>query len=372
MLRSLFGGYADEGEADQGQQSLQQGQQQERSVFEFQPQDGEFVQDDQVLRAIWDSGRPTASGASGGNVGSGSTAVTQISPQGEGQQQQNQKERASRAGSSEIRFGSDETPEERRERQRLEGRINVAKTKRGEQKLDTVADAMDYCRELIDVQLKRAKDQQAKMNESIYGDAHARKAITTLLPDQYIRHLFLSTTRSRDAWPRIRPLFGTPPYNFLRPEDAGTIRASGIAAGRTNMTYDRANETAAYAQFGAGHLVDDFLREYRVVTIQEPRDTDTLPCDIQRIGPQRPIYMNVRVPKRSKEERLELLKDISKRRAVLFPAVGEVLNVKYSSGLQQVWGSKANNLANAKVMVKSMVPRSATGSTAAIMAVRVS
>ena len=370
MLRSLFGGYAEEGETDQGPQGLQQDQQQEGGLFQPEAQDGGLIQDGQILRAVWDSGRPTATSASASDAGSGSTA-TQIAPQGESQQQQ-QKERTRRAGSSEIRFGSDETPEERRERQRLEGRENVAKTKRGEQKLDTIADAFAYCKELIDAQLTRANDQQAKMNEAIYGDAHARKAITTLLPDQYIRTLFLSTTQSRDAWPRVRPLFGVPPYNFLRPEDAGGIRASGIAVGRTNMTYDRANETAAYSQFGAGHLVDDFLREYRVVTIQESRDTDILPCDIQQIGPQRPIYMNVRVPKRSKAERLELLKDISKRRAVLFPAVGEVLNVKYSSGLQQVWGSKANNRANAKVMVKSMVPRSSTGSTAAIMAVKVS
>ena len=370
MLRSLFGGY-EEGEAEQGQEGLQSQQQQEGGILQPATQDGGLVEDGQTLRAVWDTGRPTAPGTGASDASSSSTAVTKVASQSEGQQQ-NQKERASRAGSYEIRFGSDETPEERRERQRLEGRENVAKTKRGEQKLDTVADAMDYCRELVDVQLKRAKDKQAKMNESIYGDAHARKAITTLLPDQFIRTLFLSTTRSRDAWPRIRPLFGTPPYNFLRPEDAGSIRASGIAAGRTNMTYDKANETAAYSQFGAGHLVDDFLREYRVVTIQEPQDNDILPCDIQRIGPQKPIYMNVRVPKRSKEERLELLKDITKRRAVLFPAVGEVLTVKYSNGLQQVWGSKANNRANAKVIVKSMVPRSATGSTAAIMAVKVS
>jgi hypothetical protein len=38
-----------------------------------------------------------------------------------------------------------------------------------------------------------------------------------------------------------------PPYNFLRPEDAGMVRAAGIASGRVNMTYERAGETATYS-----------------------------------------------------------------------------------------------------------------------------
>lgn len=307
---------------------------------------------------MWDAERPSATGASTSNVVSGPTSHTQVANQG-------------RAVDSQVRFGSVDTKEERREIRRLEGRENVAMTKRMDQRLETVADAMDYCRELIDTQIKRANDQQANMNESIYGDSQTRKAITTLLPDQYIRRLFLLTVQSRKAWPRMRPLFGTPPYNFLRPEDAGSIRASGIASGRTNMTYGRVNETAAYGQFGAGHLIDSYMREYRVVTVHEPKDTDILPCDIHHVGPQKLLYLNIRVPKRSKEERMMLLKDITKRSAVLFPLVGEVLTLKYSSGLQQVWGGRANSKSNAKVVVKSMIPRSATGSTAAIVAVKV-
>ena len=248
----------------------------------------------------------------------------------------------------------------------------MAKRKRGEQRLDTIADAVEYSRELIRVQLERAKEQRAPMNEAIYGDAHARNAVTTLLPEQFIRELFLESTRSTDNLPRIRPLFGVPPYNFLRPEDAGLIRAGGIASGRTNMTYDRVNETASYSQFGSGHLVDNFFREYRIVPIREPKDSDALPCDIEKVAPQKPVYMNVRVPKRSKEEKMTLLKDVSKRRSVMFPAVGEVLTINYSPGLQTVWGAKANTRLNTKMVVKSMVPRSATGATAAVVAVKVS
>jgi hypothetical protein len=376
MLRSLFGRTdGQDGEREPREEGLQPDEQQEGGLQQPETQDGRFVQgfDDQVLRAIWDTGRAeTAPGVAASDTASaGSSIATQVAQAAQAAQagsSSRERQQADRAPT----FESEETQEERRERQRLEGKENVAKRKRGEQRLDTIADAVEYCRELIAVQLERAKEQRAPMNEAIYGDAHARKAVTTLLPDQFIREIFLETTRSTDNLPRIRPLFGVPPYNFLRPEDAGLIRAGGIASGRTNMTYEKLNETASYSQFGAGHLVDGFFREYRIVTIREPQESDMLPCDLERIAPQKPVYLNVRVPKRSKEEKMTLLKDMAKRRAVLFPAVGEVLTVNYSSGLQAVWGSKANTRLDTKIVVKSMVPRSATGATAAVVAVKVS
>ena len=375
MLRSLFGSFdGQDGEREPGEEGLQPDQQQEGGLQQPQAQDGRFFQgsEDQVLRAIWDTGRSeVAAGVSSSDVAStGSSTVTQVAQATQAAQagsSSRERQQADRAPT----FESEETTEERRERQRLEGRENVAKRKRGEQRLDTIADAVEYCRDLIRIQLERAKDQRAAMNEAIYGDAHARKAVTTLLPDQFIRELFLETTRSTENLPRIRPLFGVPPYNFLRPEDAGLIRAGGIASGRTNMAYGKLNETASYSQFGAGHLIDGFFREYRVVTIREPQESDMLPCDLERVAPQKPVYLNVRVPKRSKEEKLALLKDMSKRRAVLFPAVGEVLTVNYSPGLQAVWGTKANTRLDTKMIIKSMVPRSATGATAAVVAMKV-
>lgn len=369
MLRSLFS-RRDEAELDQqpNEETLFQNQQQDEGLQQ-PPQDNRFAQEEGgqvLLAAIWDQGKANASssGAAASSASGASSSDTQV-----GAANTTKSTNASRAQT--INFGSEETPEERRERQRLEGKENVAKKKLSEQNLDTLADALDYCKELVNIQLQRAKDQKAPMNEAIYGDAHARKAIVTLLPDQFVRSLFIQTTRDREAWPRIRPLFGSPPYHFLKPEDAGFIRASGIAAGRTNMTYDKSNETAAYSQFGVGHLVDNFFREYRVVTTREPQESDQLPCDIERLAPQNHVFLNVRVPKRSKGERMELLKDITKRRAVLFPQVGETISLEYSSGLRQVWGKAGANL-NSKLLVKSMVPRAAGASTAAVVALKVS
>jgi len=369
MLRSLFS-RSDEEELYQqpNEEALLQNQQQGEGLKQ-PPQDNRFTQkegEEVLLAAIWDQGKSKASssGAAASAAGGASSSDTQV-----GAPNTTKSTNVSRAQT--INFDSEETTEERRERQRLEGKENVAKKTLNEQKLETLADALDYCKELVNIQLKRAKDQQATMNEAIYGDSHARKAIVTLLPDQFVRSLFIQVTRDREAWPRIRPLFGSPPYHFLKPEDAGFIRASGIAAGRTNMTYNKSNETAAYAQFGVGHLVDTYFREYRVVTPREPQESDQLPCNIERLAPQNHVFLNVRVPKRSKGERMELLKDITKRRAVLFPQVGETLNINYSTGLRQVWGRADANL-NSKLLVKSMVPRAAGASTAAVVALKVS
>ena len=150
------------------------------------------------------------------------------------------------------------------------------------------------------------------------------------------------------------------------------MRAAGIARGRTNMAYEHGGQIANYSQFGSGHYVDSFEREYRVVSQRTLRGADTLPYDLENIEPATFVHMNVRVPKRSRTQKNELLKDQSKRRAVLFPYVGEELVVEYSRGLRSVWRSeKASGSSKARVVVKSMTPRSATASTASVVVVRV-
>lgn len=347
----------DEGSQQQGSQVLSTDQQQNGSSQQL-PQNNRLQEEttgQEVLRAVWDKGSAvsTTPASSASSVGSSSSSQTQ--------------------GNETRSQGKRTEPQDRQaqeDRKRFKGKENLSKAKLGDTGLDTLQDAIDYCRNILNVQLERARDSNPPMNEAINGDAHVRKTIITLLPDQFVRTLFIEVARQNNAWPRIRPLFGAPPYHFLKPEDAGLIRAAGIAAGRTNMSYEKVNETAGYSQFGAGHLVDDYSREYRVVTAKEPKEGDQLPCNLESIEPQKHIFMNVRVPKRSKAERIELLKDIEKRRAVLFPQVGETITVKYSQALQQVWG-KASTGFNSRVLVKSLVPRSANASTAALVCVKV-
>lgn len=253
---------------------------------------------------------------------------------------------------------------------RFKGKENFLAGKIGRGKLLTLLDAMNYCRSLLEDQLERAKEQQPAINESINGDTHAKKTLITLLPDQSVRLLFIEIIRNGQAWQRIRPLFGAPPYHFLKPEDAGLLRAGGLSAGRANMAYNKINETAGYAQFGSGHFVDDHAREYRVVVPTEPNENDHLPCDIEQVMANKHIFMNVRVPKRSRAERMQLLKDAEKRRSVLFPHVGEIINVKFSVVLKQVLGYDMDGF-ETRVLVKSLVPRSTNASTASMIVVKV-
>ena len=93
-------------------------------------------------------------------------------------------------------------------------------------------------------------------------------------------------------------------------------------------------QAAAYGQFGSGHLVDDYEREYRIIPAGVVHDSDPLPCDMDSIESSSKIYMNVRVRKRSREQKIFLLKDHRKRRFVLFPYIGEKVNVRYSTGCE--------------------------------------
>lgn len=137
------------------------------------------------------------------------------------------------------------------------------------------------------------------------------------------------------------------------------------------MTYDRAGETAAYSQFGSGHLVDEYLREYKVLPAKEPSAEDNLPFDMQKVAESQYLFMNVRVPKRSRQEKISLLKDQSTRRAVVFPFVGEVLKVRYSAKLKRVWGQKLQDDATSQVVVRRLVPRAANAATAAVLGVKI-
>ena len=152
------------------------------------------------------------------------------------------------------------------------------------QQITNVGDAMQLCRDLVTRQVEKALDlrDKARPNEPITGDAFVRQAILTILPDAQQRRLFLDTASNPQTWPRLKTLFGAPPYHFLRPEDGGAIRAAGLSRGRAHMAYqtdDPLQTVTNITQFGAGQLIDQHERTYRV--IPEPRrplhEEDELP-----------------------------------------------------------------------------------------------
>lgn len=234
--------------------------------------------------------------------------------------------------------------------------------------LETVGQALAHCVDLMEQQVKRAHDSNAAMNVAVAGDAVARKKARILLSDGMMRALFIRVVALRHSWPRIRSLFGAPPFHFLRPEDAGLLRATGIAAGRSNMTYKKVNETSNYSQFGVAHLVDAFDREYRVVAPASTSETDSLPCDVEHVQPSAYVFLNVRVPRRSQGERLRLMKDAGTRRKTVFPESGELLKLRYTRELRAIW-SDAHD-AEFTLLVNRVAPREVSSSTAAVLAVK--
>lgn len=231
--------------------------------------------------------------------------------------------------------------------------------------VSTVAEASEHCEALVQRQVGLAIGRAAPPNVPTEGDAAVKRALYMLLSQQGLRGLFLRTARAHQAWPRLRPLFGSPPYSFLLSEDAALMRATGISGGRTNMTFRRPGASAGYSQFYGGHYVDAFAREYRVSTTD---DGNALAFDMRSTG--HVLLMSVRVPKRRREERVEMLKDAERRTGALFPRVGDVLELSYAPALQAVW-ARAGKEESVRVRVQWLVPRGPHSSTAALRAVKV-
>ena len=143
--------------------------------------------------------------------------------------------------------------------------------------LDVVIDVILHLQELVAHQLQVAKTEKTPMNQSVQGDATVKTLFLTLLSEDAQREVFMKTASKPEAWPRLKPWFGSPPYNFLRPEDSGMLRAGGIARGRVNMAYDSIYSVANVSQFGVGQFVDDEGRQYRVTSHAKTQNADPLP-----------------------------------------------------------------------------------------------
>ena len=81
--------------------------------------------------------------------------------------------------------------------------------------LNTAGDAMEFCRNLFDEQLQKAAAERPLPNVAIEGDSAARAAFLMLLTDAQQRELFIGFGKDQRAWPRIKPLVGSPPFHFL-------------------------------------------------------------------------------------------------------------------------------------------------------------
>jgi len=231
--------------------------------------------------------------------------------------------------------------------------------------LVTVGDAYAWLQTRVQKQIDLALAEGDTPNESRAGDAAVRDYILLLLPEAEQRRLFLRTANSPRAWPRLKPLFGAPPYNFLKPEDAGLLRAGGFAVGRKNMVYNDPSRIANQAQFGPGQMVDEYTREYRVVQGDNTTEGTLLPgVDVlQRKGGD--LHLQVRIAKTTKLAKREIERERAVERKLRFPMPGERLVLSDTRTLLKARGlSRAQQV---QVVVRALRPRGPQSHTAAML-----
>ena len=229
-------------------------------------------------------------------------------------------------------------------------------------RLHTFGDAYDLCKARIEAQLELAEGLRPPPNVAITGDASSRAAFLTLLPDEMQRKLFMETARNRSSWPRIRTLFGSPPFHFLRPQDAFVLNASGFARGRANMAYEEEGRTASVAQF-AGQFIDGALREYRIAPTSV-RETDLLPGEVA-FRSAGEVMLQVKIRKRSRKLKQEMLKSADTRERLFFPKQGDSVELRETPRMRSLRGLRQSS--RTRCVVRAISPRERGASTAALL-----
>lgn len=207
----------------------------------------------------------------------------------------------------------------------------------------SIPEAVDALRELYARQLEKANERQTPPNASVDGDGAARTSFLTLLPPEEQRAFFLQTVQNRAFWPRVRTLFGAPPYSFLRPEDAGVLRAAGIATGRLHMAHEETTATN-YSEFGEGHFTDRAGRLYRVIAKQRAHSRSELPWQGLRASGR--VVMDVRIQKMSHAKKTKVIRGEEgplAQMSIVFPRVGDTIRLRTVSALAQAQQSASSH-----------------------------
>lgn len=238
---------------------------------------------------------------------------------------------------------------------------------KSENLISTIADAKRMLQELFERQIEKALEVSTVPNTSIRGDAEARIGFYTLLPLNHQRQFFLKIASSQRSWPRIRSLFGAPPYSFLLPQDESMLNATGIARSRSHMAYED-SKIANYSQFGVGQFTDEYEREYRVFTTSLS-DEDQLPSNISTSDNEK-LQLIVRVQKRSNSERMRRIKDKSLRKTITFPVIGERLVLQETKRLISLQNRKMDTSKKHTFRVMQVKPRDMNASTASVLVIK--
>lgn len=211
----------------------------------------------------------------------------------------------------------------------------------------TIGDAVDAVKDLFNIQMDLAESDNTAPNEGVHGDASARDAFLTLLPEPDKRALFLTLVRNSRFWPRIRTLVGSPPFSFLKQQDDAVLRPAGITQGRSHMaTAD--GQISSYASFGSAQFFDAAERDFKVIEKNTTYRSLAPALSISaRRGQNLPfiglnsgdgVIIEVRLKKRSLRNKIEIAQGKSgvARDAIAFPRAGTVVNLQPAKRLRRV------------------------------------
>lgn len=214
--------------------------------------------------------------------------------------------------------------------------------------VDTVGEAKEYLKESFLAQREKAEASGAPPNEAIPGDTKVRNAFWALLSPDDQRALFLELIRDRRVWPRIRTLIGAPPFSFLRPEDEGVLRATGIAAHRVNMAYAQVAATN-YGEFtAAAHLEDMAGRVYRVIAKERANKADLPWRGLRGLR----VVADVKVQKLSVRRKQSILRGdmgVAAQVGLVFPRPGDTLRLRVVTKLEQLRSGDGDDDLRARV-----------------------
>ncbi len=198
--------------------------------------------------------------------------------------------------------------------------------------LHTRTEAVQFLKQACLDQLQESIAQKAPPNEEITGDLRVRQAFRLVLSPSEQRAFFHAIVRDQRYWPRIKSLFGNPPFSFLLPEDEGLLRAGGICRNRAHLAASDSS-VSKVADFGVGHFHDHFERLYRVVA--NPSSKTAVPW--RGITEQTKIIMDVRLKTYTHKAKLDILRGEARTAqvALMFPRPGEKIRLHLSPVLEE-------------------------------------
>ena len=195
----------------------------------------------------------------------------------------------------------------------------------------SIQEAFDLVNSSFVTQIELAQTERPKPNIAMRGDSIARRYFYALLPPSIQRTIFLDVIIKGGHYERIHGLVGAPPYAFLKTMDMGSLRAAGISSGRVNITYDNDDHIVNYSQFGEAEMLDDFMRQYRLV-----REDNNMSAPLgvngvrDALSKRAVVAFVMRIKRTNRESRRKLETSSAGVKMLHHPLIGEILTLNNS------------------------------------------